>query len=136
MLDPSIFRAALRAWYPPWVTGAASIRPRRPGSRAIIGRMVTLSRTDVEHVAHLARLGLADEELGRLEGELNHILDQYEVLSRVPTDHIAPTAQTIELENILRDDVARPSLPREAVLANAAETEGDFIVVPAILSGD
>ena len=98
--------------------------------------MVTLSRTDVEHVAHLARLGLADEELGRLEGELNHILDQYEVLSRVPTDHIAPTAQTIELENILRDDVARPSLPREAVLANAAETEGDFIVVPAILSGD
>lgn len=98
--------------------------------------MVTLSRTDVEHVAHLARLGLADEELGRLEGELNHILDQYEILSRVPTDHIAPTAQTIELENILRDDVARPSLPREAVLANAAETEGDFIVVPAILSGD
>lgn len=98
--------------------------------------MVALSRTDVEHVAHLARLGLSDEELGRLEGELNHILDQYQVLSRVPTDHIAPTAQTIELENILRDDVARPSLPREAVLANAADTEGDFIVVPAILSGD
>ncbi len=98
--------------------------------------MVTLSRTDVEHVAHLARLGLADEELGRLEGELNHILDQYEVLSRVPTDHIAPTANTIELENILREDVARPSMPREAVLANAAETEGDYIVVPAILSGD
>ncbi len=98
--------------------------------------MVTLSRTDVEHVAHLARLGLSDEEFGRLEGELNHILDQYEVLSRVPTDHIAPTAQTIELENILRDDVSRPSLAREAVLANAAETEGDYIVVPAILSGD
>ena len=98
--------------------------------------MVTLSRTDVEHVAHLARLGLADEELSRLEGELNHILDQYAVLSSVPTDHIAPTAQTIELENILREDVARPSLPSEAVLGNAAETEGDFIVVPAILSGD
>ncbi len=98
--------------------------------------MVTLSRTEVEHVAHLARLGLSDEEFGRLEGELNHILDQYEVLSRVPTDHIAPTANTIELENILREDVARPSLPREAVLANAAETEGDYIVVPAILSGD
>jgi aspartyl-tRNA(Asn)/glutamyl-tRNA(Gln) amidotransferase subunit C len=98
--------------------------------------MVTLSRTDVEHVAHLARLGLADEELSRLEGELNHILDQYAVLSSVPTDHIAPTAQTIELENILREDVVRSSLPSEAVLGNAAETEGDFIVVPAILSGD
>jgi aspartyl-tRNA(Asn)/glutamyl-tRNA(Gln) amidotransferase subunit C len=98
--------------------------------------MATLSRADVEHVAHLARLGLTEEELGRLEGQLNHILDQYAILSTVQTDHIAPTAQTIELENILRDDAARPSLPVEVVLANAAETEGDYIVVPPILGGD
>ena len=95
--------------------------------------MATLSRADVEHVAHLARLGLSDDELARLEGELNHILDQYAILATVPTDHIAPTAQTIELENILRDDVTRPSLPVGAVLANAAEHSGDFIVVPPIL---
>jgi aspartyl-tRNA(Asn)/glutamyl-tRNA(Gln) amidotransferase subunit C len=95
--------------------------------------MAILSRADVEHVAHLARLGLTDEELGRLEGQLNHILDQYAILATVPTDHIAPTAQTIELENILREDVARPSLDPEDVLANAPAREGDFIVVPAIL---
>ena len=95
--------------------------------------MATLSRADVEHVAHLARLGLTDEELGRLEGQLNHILDQYTILAEVATDHIAPTAQTIELENILRDDVARESLGVEDVLANAAAREGDYIVVPAIL---
>jgi aspartyl-tRNA(Asn)/glutamyl-tRNA(Gln) amidotransferase subunit C len=95
--------------------------------------MATLSRADVEHVAHLARLGLTDEELGRLEGQLNHILDQYAILASVPTDHIAPTAQTIELENILREDVARPSLEPEEVLANAPAREGEFIVVPAIL---
>ncbi|HEX7346363.1 MAG TPA: Asp-tRNA(Asn)/Glu-tRNA(Gln) amidotransferase subunit GatC [Candidatus Limnocylindrales bacterium] len=98
--------------------------------------MATLSRADVEHVAHLARLGLTDEELDRLEGQLNHILDQYAILAEVPTDHIAPTAQTIELENILRDDVPRPSLPRDAVLANAAEHDGASIVVPAILGGE
>jgi aspartyl-tRNA(Asn)/glutamyl-tRNA(Gln) amidotransferase subunit C len=51
----------------------------------------------------------------------------------LPTDDIPPTAQTIELENILREDVVRPSLPVEAVLANAPTREGDFIVVPAIL---
>lgn len=98
--------------------------------------MATLSRADVEHVAHLARLGLTDAELGRLEGQLNHILDQYTILATVPTDHIAPTAQTIELENILRDDVAdaRTSLDSEDVLANAPAREGDFIVVPAILA--
>jgi aspartyl-tRNA(Asn)/glutamyl-tRNA(Gln) amidotransferase subunit C len=95
--------------------------------------MATLSRSDVEHVAHLARLGLTEEELGRLEGQLNHILDQYEILAELSTDDIPPTAQTIELENILRDDVVRPSMPVEAVLANAPARDGDFIVVPAIL---
>ena len=95
--------------------------------------MATLSRSDVEHVAHLARLGLTAAELGRLEGQLNHILDQYAKLAELPTHDIPPTAQTIELENILRDDVVRPSLPVAAVLANAPATDGDFIVVPAIL---
>jgi aspartyl-tRNA(Asn)/glutamyl-tRNA(Gln) amidotransferase subunit C len=98
--------------------------------------MAGLSRSDVEHVAHLARLGLSDEELARLEGQLNHILDQYAILARLDTDEIPPTAQTIELENILREDVARDSLPVDAVLSNAPKREGDFIVVPAILGGD
>ena len=95
--------------------------------------MAALSRTDVEHVAHLARLGLTDQELTRLEAELNHILDQYAKLAELDTDAIPPTAQTIELENILRDDVVRPSMPVEAVLANVPATQGDYIVVPAIL---
>ena len=95
--------------------------------------MATLSRSDVEHVAHLARLGLTDDELTHLEGQLNHILDQYAILAELATDDIAPTAQTIELENILRADVVRLSLPLEAVLANAPARQGDFIVVPAIL---
>ena len=95
--------------------------------------MTTLSRADVEHVAHLARLGLTEDELARLEGQLNHILDQYTILTTVPTDHIPPTAQTIELENILRDDAARPSLPVQTVLSNATDHYDGFIVVPAIL---
>ena len=102
----------------------------------MIGAMATLSRADVEHVALLARLGLTDDELTRLEGQLNHILDQYAILARLDTDDIAPTAQTIELENILREDVVRPSLPVEAVVGNADDHDGSFIVVPAILGGD
>jgi aspartyl-tRNA(Asn)/glutamyl-tRNA(Gln) amidotransferase subunit C len=95
-----------------------------------------LSRSDVEHVAFLARLRLTGEELDRLEGQLNHILDQYAKLSEIDTSAIPPTAQTIELENILRDDVALPSLPVGAVRGNAKSTQGDFIVVPPILGGD
>ena len=98
--------------------------------------MAGLSRGDVEHVAFLARLRLTEPELDRLEGQLNHILDQYAKLSELDTSAIPPTAQTIELENILRDDVAGPSLPVEDVLRNASTTDGDFIVVPPILGGD
>ena len=98
--------------------------------------MPALTRADVEHVAYLARLGLTEEELSRLEGQLNHILDQYATLAELDTDAIPPTAQTIELENILREDVARPSMPPADVLANAPERDGDFFVVPAILGGE
>jgi len=98
--------------------------------------MASLTRADVEHVAYLARLGLTDEELTRLEGQLNHILEQYAKLAELDTDDIPPTAQTIELENILRDDVAAPSMPSEAVLGNAPERDGEFFVVPAILGGE
>jgi len=98
--------------------------------------MAGLSRSDVEHVAHLARLGMTSEELVRLEGQLNQILERYLKLAELDTDAIPPTAQTIELENILRDDVATTSLPLEAVLGNAPAREGDFVIVPPILGGD
>jgi aspartyl-tRNA(Asn)/glutamyl-tRNA(Gln) amidotransferase subunit C len=95
--------------------------------------VATLSRSDVEHVAHLARLGLTDDELSRLEGQLNHIVDQYAALAELDTEHIPPTAQTIELENILREDVAKPSLDHEEVLGLAPQRSGDYFVVPPIL---
>ena len=98
--------------------------------------MAGLSRSDVEHVAHLARLGMTSEELVRLESQLNQILERYLKLAELDTDAIPPTAQTIELENILRDDVATTSLPLEAVLGNAPAREGDFVIVPPILGGD
>ncbi len=97
--------------------------------------MPTLSRSDVEHVAVLARLGLTEDELGRLEGQLNHILEQYAVLARLDTDAIPPTAQTIELENILREDVAAASLTSDEALSGAPERDGNWFVVPVVVEG-
>lgn len=95
--------------------------------------MATLSRNDVEHVAHLARLGLSSAEVEALQGQLNHILEQFAVLSVLDTEAIAPTSQVIALENILRDDVVRPGLTVEAALANAPERRGDHFVVPVVI---
>jgi aspartyl-tRNA(Asn)/glutamyl-tRNA(Gln) amidotransferase subunit C len=93
-----------------------------------------LSRADVEHVAYLARLGLSDTEVSALEGQLNHILEQYAVLSELDTDDIAPTAQVIELEGVMRDDLVRPGFSVDEALANAPERSGDHIVVPAVIT--
>ena len=98
--------------------------------------MPGLSRSDVEHVAYLARLGLTADELSLLEGQLNHILDQYTKLAELDTEAIAPTAQTIELENILREDVVLPSLPVEVVLDNAPVVRGGYVVSPPLLGED
>jgi aspartyl-tRNA(Asn)/glutamyl-tRNA(Gln) amidotransferase subunit C len=98
--------------------------------------MPGLSRSDVEHVAHLARLGLTAEEMSLLEGQLNHIVEQYTKLAELDTESIAPTAQTIELENILREDVVTPSLTVEEALANAPLAAGGYIVSPPILSDE
>ena len=92
-----------------------------------------ISRADVEHVAALARIGLTDAELDRLVPQLNRILEAVAVLNEVDTSAVGPTAQVIPLENVMRDDVPRPSMDREVVLANAPLREGPHLRVPVVL---
>ena len=87
----------------------------------------------VEHVAMLARLGLSEEEKVRLQDQLSSVLDHISVLEEVDTDAIPPTAQVIELQNILREDVPGEPLSLEDVLKNAPRSENDFIKVNAVL---
>jgi aspartyl-tRNA(Asn)/glutamyl-tRNA(Gln) amidotransferase subunit C len=92
-----------------------------------------ISREDVEHVAALARLGLTDDEIDLMQAQLNRILEAVNQLQSVDTSSIGPTAMVIQLENVMRDDVARPSFDREAVLANAPLREGPMVRVPVVL---
>jgi aspartyl-tRNA(Asn)/glutamyl-tRNA(Gln) amidotransferase subunit C len=92
-----------------------------------------ISREDVEHVAALARLGLTEDEIDLMQGQLNRILEAVGQLQAVDTSSVGPTAQVIELENVMRDDVARPGIEREAALANAPIREGALLRVPVIL---
>ena len=92
-----------------------------------------INRADVEHVAALARLGLTGDEIERMVSQLNSILEAINVLAAADTSMAGPTAQVIPLENVMRDDDARPGLDREAALANAPLREGDHVRVPVVL---
>ncbi len=92
-----------------------------------------ISREEVEKVARLARLSLADEELDRLTGQMDAVLGYVEQLKNLNTDGILPTAHAVPMENAFRADEVRPSLGTEKALGNApAATDGCFRVPKVI----
>jgi aspartyl-tRNA(Asn)/glutamyl-tRNA(Gln) amidotransferase subunit C len=91
-----------------------------------------ISEEQVRHVANLARLGLTEEEIGRMGGELDAILDSIEKIRELDLSDVPPTANPLNLSNVLRSDEPRPELPREEALAAAPEPADDLFAVPRI----
>ena len=94
-----------------------------------------LTIEEVEHIAALARLELTDAEKQRYAEQLSDILDYAARLDELATDQIPPTASVLAMQLRLRDDNARPGLPTEDVLKNAADTRDDQFQVPPVLGG-
>ena len=93
---------------------------------------MALTIKEVEHVARLARLRLAPDELEKMRAQLSNILDHIDLLKEVDVSDVAPTAKVTDLLNILRADEVRASLPREDVLANAPDQQDGMFKVKAI----
>jgi aspartyl-tRNA(Asn)/glutamyl-tRNA(Gln) amidotransferase subunit C len=92
-----------------------------------------ISPADVAHVARLARLDLTDEEKERFAEQLGAVLAHAADVEALDTSGVPPTAHPLPLRNVLRQDVVRPSLDREEVLAQAPEVEGGRFRVPRIM---
>jgi aspartyl-tRNA(Asn)/glutamyl-tRNA(Gln) amidotransferase subunit C len=92
-----------------------------------------LTREDVKHIALLARLGLTDEDIDKFQIQLSVILDNFEILKKVDTTDVEPTAQSIVLENVFREDKAEQSYKVEDVLANAPQQDDNYFKVQAVL---
>ncbi len=90
-----------------------------------------IDRDQVLHVARLARLHLTDEEVDRMTSELSSVLDHIEKISELDLDDVAPTSHVVEMENVLRPDEPRPSLPRERALEQAPDADGMGFRVPS-----
>jgi aspartyl-tRNA(Asn)/glutamyl-tRNA(Gln) amidotransferase subunit C len=91
---------------------------------------VAISREDVLHVAALARLDLTEDEVGRLEQQLNAILEAVSKVSELDLEDIPPTSHPLDVVNVFGADEPRPSLSLEDVFANAPAREGDLFRVP------
>lgn len=89
---------------------------------------------DVAYVAKLARLALEPAEIERFGAQLGALLEYVKALEALPVADVAATAQVIPSANVMRDDVAEPSLPRDAVLAAAPQREGAYFRVPRIIA--
>jgi len=92
--------------------------------------MANISREQLLHVAHLARLELREEEIARLEAQLNDILAAVSKVSELDLADVPATSHPLEVVNVWDEDEPRPSLSVDEALANAPEREGGFFKVP------
>ena len=92
-----------------------------------------ISKKQVEHVAHLARLILTEEELEKMTDQLDNILSYVDKLNELDTALVSPTSHVFPVCNAFRDDIVKESLPRNEALMNAPKQNGEMFQVPRII---
>ena len=92
--------------------------------------MAEITREQLLHVAHLARLELREDELARLEVQLNDILAAVSKVAELDLVDVQPTSHPLDVVNVWEADEPRPCLSAEDALANAPDRDGDFFRVP------
>ena len=95
--------------------------------------MTRITLEQVDHVARLARLELSAADKERMRRELDGILSYIDKLRALDTRDVEPTSHAVPVTNVMRDDVERPSLPQEDMLANAPDRHRDMFRVPKII---
>jgi len=92
-----------------------------------------ITREQVLHIAHLARLKLTEAEIESFTRQLGSILDYVEQLNKVDTGSVEPTSLTLPAQDYLRDDTEKPSLSPEKVLANGPSVKKQHFAVPKVI---
>jgi aspartyl-tRNA(Asn)/glutamyl-tRNA(Gln) amidotransferase subunit C len=92
-----------------------------------------ITKEEVGHVAHLARLEFTEAEKDKFASQLNAILLYMEKLNEVDTAGVEPLTHTTYLSNAFREDAVRPSLPYELSLANAPDERASSFRVPKVI---
>ncbi len=94
---------------------------------------MAISKETIEYVANLSRIELGEEELKKFSEQLAAILDFIDKLKNADISNVSPTSHILPLNNILREDSPRESLPATQALANAPQEKNNFYVVPKVI---
>ncbi|MBM3935436.1 MAG: Asp-tRNA(Asn)/Glu-tRNA(Gln) amidotransferase subunit GatC [SAR202 cluster bacterium] len=92
-----------------------------------------LTKEEVRHISKLARVGMTDDELELMSGQLSNILEHFDVLQKANTEGVDATGHSADVNTVMRRDEPRPSLSRDEVFANAPQHEGEFVRIKAVL---
>lgn len=90
-------------------------------------------KIDVAYVAHLARLYLTEEEIRTFQGQMDHIVGYMKKIDELNLENVEPTSHAVTVQNVFREDVVRPGLAVEQVMANAPVNVSDQFQVPKIV---
>lgn len=93
-----------------------------------------INKKDVEYIANLANLKIDEDDKELFTRQLDDILNYVEKLNELDTEGVVPTAYTVPMKNVLREDRVGPSIPREKALANAPDKKDGQFRVPRIIS--
>jgi aspartyl-tRNA(Asn)/glutamyl-tRNA(Gln) amidotransferase subunit C len=88
---------------------------------------------NVSHVARLARIALAEEEVTTFQDQLGRVLEHIEHLKKLDVSDVEPTAHTYPIFNVTRQDTPGASIPREAALGLAPRTANNLVIVPKVV---
>lgn len=94
---------------------------------------MSLDAATVRRIARLARIGIEEGDISRLQGELNSILGWIEQLSEVDVEGVAPMIGAEQMALRLRADVVTEAAAQEEVLSNAPDRAGAFYAVPKVV---
>ncbi len=93
-----------------------------------------IEKKDIQYVAKLANLKIEDDDIDVFTRQISDILEYVEKLDELDTDDVVPTAYTVPMKNVMREDKAEPSMDRDKILSNAPDKKEGQYRVPKIIS--
>ncbi|MCS7053287.1 MAG: Asp-tRNA(Asn)/Glu-tRNA(Gln) amidotransferase subunit GatC [Ignavibacterium sp.] len=94
---------------------------------------MSVPKEEIIKIAKLAKLKLNDNEIEKFTSQFNQILDYMKKLNEINTDEVQPLSHPLEINNVMRDDELKDSIPRELALSNAPDKDDKFFKVPKVI---